>query len=288
MIDIDEFNIRLMKQRELSLAIEWAAREGWNPGLHDAACFHAADPHGFLIGELAGEPVGCISAVSYGGEFGFIGLYIVRPEFRGRGFGMQLWRAAMERLAGMNVGLDGVVAQQANYAKSGFRLAYRNVRYRGVVDRGDVGDVALPSGVIAASEAPFAELAAYDREIFPAARDAFLRSWLTQPDVGAFAVVDGDGLRGYTVVRRCQEGWKIGPLAANDLATARRLYDAAAAHASSGATLFLDVPAANDAAQRLAAELGLAPAFETARMYTGADPAIDLGKLFGVTSFELG
>jgi hypothetical protein len=28
--------------------------------------------------------------------------------------------------------------------------------------------------------------------------------------------------------------------------------------------------------------------FETARMYTRADPAIDLSKLFGVTTFELG
>src|SRR5690606_9900185 len=103
--------IRALTRDEMSLPIEWAALEGWNPGLHDADCFYAADPDGFLVGELDGEPVGCISAVKYGSEFGFIGLYIVRPEFRGRGFGMQLWRAAMERLAGRNVGLDGVVAQ---------------------------------------------------------------------------------------------------------------------------------------------------------------------------------
>ena len=281
------FQIRTLARREMPLVIEWAAGEGWNPGIHDAKCFYAADPQGFLVGELAGEPVGCISAVKYGSEFGFIGLYIVRPEFRGRGFGIQLWRAAMERLVGRNIGLDGVVAQQANYAKSGFHLAFRNVRYQGVVNRAAENEE-LPRGVIAASAVPFAELAAYDREIFPAARDAFLQSWLTQPEAGAFAALDDDGLSGYAVVRRCREGWKIGPLAANDLATARRLYDAAAAHAGSGATLFLDVPAANDAAQRLVAELGLAPAFETARMYTGVDPAIDLSKLFGVTSFELG
>ncbi len=277
--------IRALAREEMPLPIEWAANEGWNPGLHDAACFYAADPGGFLVGELDGEPVGCISAVQYGGEFGFIGLYIVRPEFRGRGFGIQLWWAAMERLAGMNLGLDGVVAQQANYAKSGFRLAYRNVRYRKVVE---CGDAASPSGVIAASDVPFAEVAAYDRAIFPAPREAFLQSWLTQPEAGAFAALDDDGLSGYAVVRRSREGWKIGPLAADDLATARRLYDAAAAHAGCGATLFLDVPAANDSAQRLVAELGMTPAFETARMYTGADPAVDLSKLFGVTTFELG
>ena len=61
-----------------------------------------------------------------------------------------------------------------------------------------------------------------------------------------------------------------------------------AAYAGDGATLFLDVPAANDAARQLAAELGMTPVFETARMYTGEPPAVDVSKLFGVTSFELG
>ena len=279
--------IRALTRDEMSLAIEWAALEGWNPGLHDAACFHAADPDGFLVGELAGEPVGCISAVKYGSEFGFIGLYIVRPEFRGRGFGMQLWRAAMERLAGRNVGLDGVVAQQANYAASGFRLAFRNERFQGVVERAAKGSE-LPRGVIAASAVPFVKLAEYDQAIFPAPRDAFLKSWLAQLDAGGFAAVEGDWLRGYAIVRRCRLGWKIGPLAADDLPTARRLYEAVAAYAGEGATLFLDVPAANDAARQLAAELGMTPVFETARMYTGEPPAVDVSKLFGVTSFELG
>lgn len=287
MTDVDEFSIRAMTGEELPLAMEWAAREGWNPGLHDAACFYAADPDGFLLGELAGEPIGCISAVRYGNEFGFIGLYIVRPEFRARGFGIQLWRAAMERLAGRNVGLDGVVAQQANYAKSGFRLAFRNVRYLGVVNRAAENDE-LPRGVIAASAVPFAEVAAYDHAIFPAPRDAFLKSWLMQPEAGAFVAVEEKGLGGYVVVRRSREGWKIGPLAADDRPTARRLYDAAASFTGEGATLFLDVPASNEAAHQFVAELGMTPVFETARMYTGSAPAVDLSKLFGVTTFELG
>lgn len=287
MSDDASLQIRALSLKEMPLAMEWAAREGWNPGLHDAACFHAADPLGFLVGELAGKPVGCISAVRYGSEFGFIGLYIVLPEFRGRGFGIQLWRAGMERLAGRNVGLDGVVAQQANYAASGFHLAFRNVRYQGVVNRAAENDE-LPRGVIAASAVPFADLAAYDRTIFPASRDQFLKSWLAQPEAGGFAAVEGDRLRGYVVVRRCREGWKIGPLAADNLPTARRLYDAVAAFAGGGATMFLDVPAGNNAAQQLVAELGMTSVFETARMYTGSAPAVDLSKLFGVTTFELG
>ena len=53
--------IRPMRADEISLAIDWAAAEGWNPGLADAACFGAVDPEGFLIGELDGEAAATIS-----------------------------------------------------------------------------------------------------------------------------------------------------------------------------------------------------------------------------------
>jgi GNAT superfamily N-acetyltransferase len=95
--------IRAMTRADLDMAIEWAAAEGWNPGLHDADTFLAADPGGFLLGLLESEPVATISAVRYGAHFGFIGFYIVRPESRGQGHGIALWRHAMERLAGRDL-----------------------------------------------------------------------------------------------------------------------------------------------------------------------------------------
>jgi hypothetical protein len=127
----DEITVRAMSRSELDLAVEWAAQEGWNPGLADADCFYATDPDGFLIGCLGSEPIGCISVVRYPGRFGFLGFYIVVPEMRDRGYGYRLWKAGMERLEGCTVGLDGVVAQQANYRRSGFALAHRNIRFRG-------------------------------------------------------------------------------------------------------------------------------------------------------------
>ena len=53
-----ELQIRTMRREEVAFAIDLAAQEGWNPGLHDAECFFSADPEGFLIGEMDGEPVG--------------------------------------------------------------------------------------------------------------------------------------------------------------------------------------------------------------------------------------
>src|ERR687885_877927 len=123
--------IRAMSRRELDIAIDWAAREGWNPGLGDAACFHATDPDGFLMAFRDAEPVATISVVRYGRDFAFLGFYIVRPDLRGRGCGYRLWQAGMARLDGRTVGLDGVIAQQDNYRRSGFRLAHRNIRCGG-------------------------------------------------------------------------------------------------------------------------------------------------------------
>ncbi|HSH94361.1 MAG TPA: GNAT family N-acetyltransferase, partial [Roseimicrobium sp.] len=128
-----DFSVRVMTRNDLDFAVGLAAKEGWNPGVLDADSFFQADPQGFLIGMLDDHPVACISAASYGGVFGFLGFYIVVPEHRGKGFGIRIWKAAMERLRGQVIGLDGVVAQQENYRKSGFALAYRNIRYGGMI-----------------------------------------------------------------------------------------------------------------------------------------------------------
>jgi ribosomal protein S18 acetylase RimI-like enzyme len=276
-----DFSIRSMNRAEVDLAIEWAALEGWNPGLHDAECFYAADPGGFLIGHLKDEPVGCISVVAYDASFGFLGLYIVRPQFRGQGLGLKLWQAGMARLGSRNIGLDGVVAQQDNYRKSGFRLDYRNIRYEGL------GKPANPSGVVDLSSVSFDRLLAYDSRMFPVTRERFLRCWVRQPQAAGRAVFSNGTLAGYGLIRPCRRGYKIGPLFADDEGIAEDLFQSLAAHAP-GAAIYLDVPETNVAAVMLAERHGMQKVFETARMYTGQPPAVPIGSIFGVTTFELG
>jgi ribosomal protein S18 acetylase RimI-like enzyme len=275
------FVVRTMIADEVGLAIEWAAIEGWNPGHHDAQCFRAADPDGFFVGEWRGEPVGSISAVAYGERFGFVGLYIVKPEFRGKGLGLRIWQHGIAYLGDRNIGLDGVVAQQANYRKSGFKLAYRNIRFQGVVEG------AATATVSKLSEVPFEQLAAYDWQFFPAPRASFLSPWIKQPDAVAMAAVSEGRIRRYGVLRKCRVGRKIGPLFADDVRTAEELFGALVAQCP-GETVVLDVPETNAAAVALAERHGMANVFETARMYTKESPPIALERLFGVTSFELG
>jgi len=281
---IASYRCRTMSRDEVALAIEWAAQEGWNPGLHDADTFAAADPQGFFVGELDGEPVASISVVKYGAAFAFLGLYIVRPGFRGRGLGWRLWQHGMASAAGRQVGLDGVVAQQDNYRQSGFELAWRNVRYQG-----EGGAPATPDPRLVRLESlPFEIVRAYDQPFFPADRAGFLRAWLTQGDAAAIGWMEGGSLHGYGVIRRCRSGWKIGPLFADTEAIAEALYVALASRAAPGEAVFLDVPEPNDSALALTQRHGMRMVFETARMYTGTAPEVPMGRLYGITTFELG
>lgn len=276
-------NIRPARLEEMDLLLGWAAAEGWNPGLTDADTFFAADPGGFLLAEVEGEPVGCISAVRQGPGHGFIGFYIVRPAWRGRGIGIALWRAGMARLEGRVVGLDSVVAQQANYARSGFAPAWRNTRFSAAAPLPVSG---ARGEVVPAAAVPFAGIAALDAEVFPAERDAFLRAWLSAPGHRALVVREDGALRGFGALRPCREGAKIGPLTASDPGTARALFNALVAGAPGPVSL--DLPDINPAAVSLAREAGMAPAFETARMYAGPIPPLRRERIFGVASFELG
>ncbi len=279
-------SIRRMTRDDLQTAFNWAAREGWNPGLNDAEPFFAADTQGFFLAEHDGMPVGTISAVAYDERFGFIGLYLVDPEYRGGRIGVKLGEAAREYLGTRCVGLDGVVAKQAQYARYGYRYAYGNVRYEGVAS----GAVPINDSTIRLvhpNDVPFDELTAYDAELFPARRAEFLAAWLRQPGTHARVALHEGKLHGYAVLRPCRAGYKFGPLMANDEHTAELLFDTLTSHVM-GQAVYLDVPEPNAAAVALAQRHGMVPVFQTARMYSGEAPSIDLSRIFGITTMELG
>src|SRR5471032_2772262 len=262
------FEIAVGSADDVMRMAEWAGDEGWNPGNTDAQAFFAMDPGAFLIGRLGGKPVACISVVKYGASFGFLGFYIARPEIRGKGYGIQVWDAGMKRLAGRNVGLDGVVAQQHNYKKSGFRTAWNNARHEGVpAPTAPSGGVTL----VDARSVPFDRLAAYDRRFFPEARDSFLAPWIALPERRALAAVKEGEIVGLAVLRACQAASRIGPLYAATPEIAASLVGALAA-TTGGRAVAIDVPDVNQPAVALMQRLGLAPSFETARMYAGAAP----------------
>ncbi|KKG13519.1 GCN5 family acetyltransferase [Methanosarcina sp. 2.H.T.1A.6] len=279
---IRKLEIRKMRREEAGFAIEMAAAEGWNPGIHDGELFYEADHKGFFIAEVEGKPVGCASAVAYDDSFGFFGLYVVNPEFRKKGIGMKLTEKCLEYLEDRNIGLDGVVENEKKYQQvMKFRSSYSNLRFEG---RGG-GEV--PDGLMKTSEVLFEKLLAYDRKMFPAPRSGFLEKWVNQPDSYAFAALEEGNLKGYGVIRKCRAGYKIGPLFADDRDTAEKIFRALRASVP-GETVYLDVPEPNKKAMEIAKRYNMNVMFKTIRMYSRKEPDIRLDGVYGVTSFELG
>jgi ribosomal protein S18 acetylase RimI-like enzyme len=288
----NELVIRNMTRTEVEELVGWAAGEGWNPGLHDGSLFWAADPEAFVAAERDGEVIGGGAITSYGGEYGFMGLFIVRPEFRGQGLGNALWHVRRERLLGRlrpgaTIGLDGVFAMQEYYAKGGFVFSHRNLRFRAEIAEGPATAPEDGEEIVPLADVPFDQVLAYDRTCFPAPREGFLRGWVSQPDALAVGCRRAGRLSGYGVVRRCGEGCKIGPLFADDPGAAEALYARLAGFAAGG-PVFLDAPENNPAAMALVRRHGMVEVFGCARMYLGPFPDLAHQRVFGITTFELG
>lgn len=265
---------------ELDTILGWAAAEGWNPGLEDAAAFQAADPQGFFVATVAGRPVAAISVVNHTADFAFLGLYLVIPEHRGKGIGYGLWQHAMTHAGARVVGLDGVPDQQSNYVASGFAHAGATTRFAGIVE----GQV--QAGMRAATVENLHMLIDWEASFSGVAKPAYLSAWCAQAPTRKTWLLEGpDGVVGACTVRQCREGAKIGPLMARDQAGAEALLR----HAAAGVEgpLVLDVPQASAPLAALCREWGMEAGFHTARMYRGKAPTGAEG-YFSVCSLELG
>ena len=274
--------INKMSFEDMSFAVSSANSEGWNPGLFDADCFYHADPNGFLMAKIDSNKVGCISAVAYNDNYGFIGFYIVAPEYRGKGYGVELGKAALASLGDRNIGLDGGLERQDVHKKYwGFSYAYKNMRFQGKAESKKL-PTALPIAGV-----DFNKLLEYDSQVFLFSRPVFLSCWISRADSFGYYLEHEGTILGYGILRKCFTGYRIGPLFADDEIIAREIVDALLSNIP-GELYYLDIPEPNTASLKIVQQYNMQKVFETARMYTKEIPNVPLHKVFGITSFELG
>lgn len=259
------------------------ARQGWNGGRHDPETFAAADQGAWQVAEVDGTPVGVTLATAWNDDFGWIGVYLVDPDHRGRGIGLALFTRALERLAPRSVGLDGDPAQQANYRRSGFVDVHPNTRWHGPAA---AWERTIPT--VAAAEVPFEDLVALDARAVGAERRALLRAWVDQSEAVSVALVGGGSVTGFATARPAADGWKLGPVHARDADIAAAAIAGAVAHLPPTTTCWLDTPDPNGEAAALLRGHGYEPAPTSGRMARGPAAPADVSVAFALMAHEVG
>ena len=288
--------IRTVMRSDVPLITEWARREGFAPGKGDVAIYRQTDRQGIWVGCLGGEPIGCIAGVRYNLAYGFIGLYLVRPEHRGHGYGLELWQHALEHLQDVDcIGLEAAETRINDYARWGFQKATPTIRWQrsGPWHEPDHGDGGLPAGLqlLRGDAIPDMPLQVYDaqRELSP--RPHFLSDWLHHPAGTVVALLDQQqACHGFARIRPCLlrrgEGWRIGPLLADSPNLAAFLIrNLLGDHPG---VVIIDSPGGNGDASPMLQDLGFEPVGRTLRMYRGRMPTEGLEQVYGLACLELG
>ncbi len=287
LINLNNLYFRKLDLDGARILLRWAGDEGWNPGPYDVDVYWATDPEGFYGYYIDNMLIAGVAIISYNNEFGFMGLFIVRPEFRGKEIGRKLWYQCRDILLkrlnpGASIGMDGVVAMQPFYEKSGFKIAFRDERYEKTGMKFNVDKNISPI-----SDDDFESILIYDKQCFGYPRLQFLKPWIRLPGNLTFKYIDNDKLKGFAIVRKAMNGYKVCPLFADNRFVAEELYKACL-NSVAGEPLYLDVPVTNKEAVSLIKKYKATYVFECARMYYGKPPVVNMDKIFGITTFELG
>ena len=286
-VDIDELQFQKLDLEGVKTLVRWAEEEGWNPGPNDADVYYATDPDGFYGYYHKGNLIAGGSIVSYNKEFGFMGFFIVKPEYRSFGIGRKIWYQRRDMLLSrLNkdapIGMDGVIAMQPFYKKGGFEILFRDERYEKIGEK-----FTIDKNIFPINDDDFNSILAYDRQCFGFSRPQFIKPWLKLPGNKTFKYVEDGELKGFAIVRKANKGYKVCPLFADDGTTAEELYKACL-NSVVGEPLYLDIPVINKEAVNIIKKYSATYVFECARMYYGKPPEVEMDKIFGITTFELG
>ena len=287
MINTKDLQLKKLRKNDLKTLVDWAKEEGWNPGKYDFEVFWDTDPEGFYGFYFEQRLITGGAIVSYHKEFGFMGLFIVHPDFRGQGIGQKLWflrkGLLLKRLKNnATIGMDGVLAMQPFYEKGGFKIAFKDVRYEFKGQK-----LTFSKSISTIEKLDIETVHKYDLKCFGYNRNEFLKNWLKIPESKSFKFLDDDNLKGYAVIRKVNTGYKIGPLFADTDEIAEELLKACL-NSAIDASIYFDIPVINKGAVNLVKKYNAKYTFECARMYYGDFPKVDTSKIYGITTFELG
>ena len=294
----EKFSIRLISNNEMLKVTDWARLEGFSPGFDDISIYKNTDKQGVWVGCIDNHPIGCIACVKYNSSYGFIGLFIVRKEFRNRGYGVKLWKHALDYLANVDcIGLEAAPNRLDDYQKWGFKISSITNRWKsdGIQDLPDSNfykDEKNAFKVVPGNRISPEAVLIYDSQREPCPRPHFLNDWLKNSSGNVSALVDNNGMcHGFGRIRPCilqdkNQGWRIGPLLADTPPLAELLIRKLVGGIES--QILLDCSSLNPYANYLLSSLGFKEISKTYRMYKGFLPPSPMNQVYGLACLELG
>ena len=289
--------IKPLYESDIDFVTEISRKEGFAPGVGDLRIYQNTDSQGLWVGWFNDIPIGCIAGVRYNQNYGFLGLFLVIEEYRGRGFGLQLWEKALDHLSDLPcIGLEAAPERIPDYSKWGFAISSKTTRWQWLGDgkllednlsNDDLSNYSFVEGGSIPSDA--VEIFDEKRETTP--RPHFLSNWLNHPAGKVIAVIDSQGqCHGFGRIRPCLlrsgDGWRIGPLMADNpkllKILLKKLID------SHPGLIIIDAPGLNKFASDLFKDLGFISESETFRMYRGSQPPVSMDDVYGLACLELG
>ena len=295
-----DFHIRYLRNNDISLVTKWARNEGFSPGTEDVFIYRHTDRQGVWVGCLNEHPIGCIAGVRYNEDYGFIGLFIVSKKYRGNGYGIQLWKHALEHLQNLScIGLEAAPDRIKDYSLWGFKPSSKTTRWQmntsvqnsflNKIENYSYKDFLLT--IHEGSSIPNKAVQEYDAKREPTPRPHFLSDWLTNTSGNVLALLDQYGsCHGFGRIRPCLLtdglGWRIGPLLADSPKLAEILLIKLIA--SHSGIILVDSPGLNPSADVIFESLGFTSISETYRMYKGDQPTVPMDDVYGLACLELG
>ena len=299
--------IRHPTNDELGIYSQLAEAENWGPcqELTAAVLLQVAAREELYLAEVGGEVVSIIGCIRHGESHGWVGLYICKPEFRGKGYGLALWRASVDAadFKDRTLGLTAVLEQVPNYERSGFKVAYKDFRYTApaaslLIHQQQQSSAPSPHLCRSVSQADIPAALAYSATCIAADHSAFLSRWLSLPRMkAAMCVLPSGEVCGLGAIRPAGvAGFKIGPLFADSqetaLAVMRQLVSLLGLSDDEKAQVrvVIDVSEINPKAIQLVESVvgAVREGFYCVRMYRGEyDWHLTMEKEFANTSWEL-
>ncbi|MBP0616356.1 GNAT family N-acetyltransferase [Jiella mangrovi] len=242
-------------------AVRLSADEGWPHRPEDWALI-AEISRPFVACE-GDRIVGTAFCTLFGDDVAMINMIIVDAAMRGRGLGRRLMETVMAEAGKRELRLTATAAGLPLYAKLGFVENGQILQHQG-----EIGAVAAPEGVEDAMPDDFEAIVKLDRAATGADRISLFERLRA---LGETVVTRGPEGRvsGFAICRPFGRGFVIGPVAASEPGTARRLI-AAHLHRHPGRFLRVDTPAESGLAPFLA-DHGLAHAGGGTAMALGAE-----------------